>query len=148
MAVIVDTRDYVAEEDWEDFDWILQDIFSALNDYKHLFVTGSVGRWNGTSSGRLYSNDAESTFRDIFKDCDDFLLETDKDNLLTITGWHHDGECSASWWTIDDLKKFEEKYYIDSSGDITKYGENDEEIYDVPFEEIEEFIVPANVHIH
>lgn len=146
MSIILDTRKSYEEEDWWQDRGIMQDIFDALDsNNNYLFVKGTVGRWNGTSSGLLViKNDAKSTFQQIFKDCDDFLFEGNSDGLLTMTGWHHDGVCTASWWTILKTEEFEKNFYIDYEGNIAKYDENDEVIYDFSLEEIDEFLVPAN----
>ena len=147
MSVLLNTRDMEEDYEYEDASWEIKNILNNLDtNNEYLFITGSIGRWNGTNSGWEYVKDADRSFQDVFKDCDDFLFETDSKNLLTITGWHHDGSCTASWWTIDNVKEFEENYYIDYEGNIIKYDENDEEIYDFPFEEIEKYFIPAEFH--
>ena len=57
-------------------------------------------------------------------DCDDIKFEEEAEGLLHMTGWHHDGTAECWWYTVNDVKKFEEKYFIDYEGDIAKYDEN------------------------
>lgn len=145
MAVIFDTREIEEEYEWEDIEWDIKNICENLDtNNEYLFVKGQVGRWNGVSSGCIYSKDAYETYRHTMVDCDDIKFEEEAEGLLHMTGWHHDGTAECWWYTVNDVKKFEEKYFIDYEGDIAKYDENDEADYNFDKSELDEFLIPAN----
>lgn len=61
------------------------------NVKKRVVVRGSVGRWNGTSSGMSIEDDFESAFYSILKDCDYTKVYENEFGDMNIYGIHHDG---------------------------------------------------------
>lgn len=90
---------------WEDtktfeFDDIWNDMLAQFED-EYFVVYGTCGRWDGTYSGAIISDEFKETWYKVMKDCDYMEISID-DGDFKVFASHHDGNVSYTFRILNE----------------------------------------------
>lgn len=101
-------------------------LFKEKSASGKVFVTGTLGRWNGVSSGCQLFNNFEEAFEFATDDCDLYKW-FEEDGVLHLEASHHDGTNYVNFYLVnsDDFDDELEMLYAMVGINITERALNE-----------------------